>query len=76
MNGDVIIMSLSGLMIAAYIVACSLDSDHDVRVKGGTQNTVELNEKFCDEQTYPTVAERRACKDQLLAAMQCKKGSQ
>jgi hypothetical protein len=70
-------MALLGIMVslAVTMLACSLDSDHDVKVRGGTTNQIELSEKFCDEQTYPTVAERRACKDQLLAAMKCREGS-
>jgi hypothetical protein len=63
----------TGIAIYFGLVAmgCAVNGDHDLNVKGGTQNSIELNEKFCDEQTYPTVAERRACKDALLAAMQC-----
>lgn len=65
-------------VIAAWCIvavfACSIDGEHDVKVRGGTTNRIELAETFCDSDSYPTTAERRACKDALLEAMKCEAG--
>ena len=64
------------LMVAAFghltILACSVGGEHEVT--GGTTNRIEIIETFCDEQTYPTQPERKACKDALLEALKCEAG--
>jgi hypothetical protein len=60
------------IALIMIVLACNVDGDHDVKVRGGTKNEVTVGEDFCDAETYPTTAERRACKDQLLAAMKCR----
>lgn len=58
------------LVVAAVVTACSGDVDHNV--KGRTAHEVKVTQDFCDEKTYPTVEERRVCKDKLLEAMRCR----
>lgn len=57
------------IMAIFLLTACGGSVDH--KVNGGTTNTVEVSlaEKFCTADEYPTPAERRVCKDALLAAM-------
>jgi len=70
--GPLSVFALWFLLWAFIGAACNVDGDHDVKVSGGTTNTVTLDESFCDADAYPVATERRACKDALLAAMKCR----
>lgn len=61
--------ALAVVVLIVIAIACGTTTHHDVDVKGGTSNSVTVDEQFCDKETYPSVAERRACKDALLAAL-------
>ncbi len=63
---------LTCFAIIATLMSCG-HSSHDVKVKGGTDNKVTVDDTFCDDEAYPTPIERRACKDRLLAAIDCRK---
>jgi hypothetical protein len=61
------------ILALMFLVASCGKTKHTVEVEGRSDNQVVLTEEFCSSDAYPTPAERRICKDQILAAMQCRK---